>query len=409
MCLKIDKTTTFCYHYFRKIDRWLFMRTVYNTQKDMASGFEEFLKEVFPNIRKNQLKIIPYILHGMIISESLVPSDIAKVLKDDFSLVQIDSVIKRIKRLFTNKHFDAYSFYDQIIKYVISNYKKKHKDKRVHIIFDHMFSRNNYTVFMITMRIGKQGIPLWFRCFEGNECPEAFQEELIKTGISYVSELFNNNFDLIFLADRWFNSTGIMEHINFLGHTYVLRLKKNIKLLHFDKKEGHKIWKFLSDLPKYKYHSIAYSNIEFTDKKYITNIVISDAVDTDDPWILATNGNKNYAIKDYSYRFGGIESVFKNQKSNGFFIENTTNASLDYFKSMYCFASIGILFLTILGADYSKNKRCYRNIKISTHTKSHNSKIRIKSLFKTGLTLFHRAFNSLKYIRISFKFMLYDI
>ena len=67
------------------------------------SGFEKFLIEVFPNIRKTQLKIIPYILHGMIISESLVPSDIAKVLKDDFSLVQIDSVIKRIKRLFTNK------------------------------------------------------------------------------------------------------------------------------------------------------------------------------------------------------------------------------------------------------------------------------------------------------------------
>ena len=52
-----------------------------------------------------------------------------------------------------------------------------------------------------------------------------------------------------------------------------------------------------------------------------------------------------------------IESVFKNQKSDGFFIENTTNASLDYFQSMYCFASIGILFLTILGADYSKNKK----------------------------------------------------
>ena len=76
----------------------------------MASGFEKFLKEVFPNIRKTQLKIIPYILHGMIISESLVPSDIAKVLKDDFSLVQIDSVINRIKRVFTNKHFDAIFF-----------------------------------------------------------------------------------------------------------------------------------------------------------------------------------------------------------------------------------------------------------------------------------------------------------
>ena len=130
----------------------------------------------------------------MIISESLVPSDIAKVLKDDFSLVQIDSVIKRIKRLFTNKHFDAYSFYDQIIRHVIFNYKKKHKDKRIHIIFDHMFSRNNYTVFVITMRIGKQGIPLWLRCFKDKDCPEAFQEELIKKGISYVSEIINNNY-----------------------------------------------------------------------------------------------------------------------------------------------------------------------------------------------------------------------
>ena len=91
------------------------MRKVYNTQKDMASGFEKLIKEVFSNIRKTQLKIIPYILHGMIISESLVSSDITKVLKGDFSLVQIDSVIKRTKRLFINKHFDTYLFYDQII------------------------------------------------------------------------------------------------------------------------------------------------------------------------------------------------------------------------------------------------------------------------------------------------------
>ena len=187
-------------------------------------------------MRKTQLKIIPFILHGMIVSESLVPLDIAKVLKDDFSLVQIESIIKRIKRLFTNKYFNPYDFYDEIIKHVIANYKKKRNDKRVHIIFDHMFSRDNYTVFMITMRVGKQGIPLWFRCFKGKEFPDAYQEELIKSGITYVSKLFNNNFDLIFLADRWFNSPGLMKHINSLGHTYILRLKKNIKVLHFGKK-----------------------------------------------------------------------------------------------------------------------------------------------------------------------------
>lgn len=385
------------------------MNKVYNTQKDIARGFEKFFQKIIPSMRKTQLKIIPFILHGMIVSESLVPLDIAKVLKDDFSLVQIESIIKRIKRLFTNKYFNPYDFYDEIIKHVIANYKKKHNDKRVHIIFDHMFSRDNYTVFMITMRVGKQGIPLWFRCFKGKECPEAYQEELIKSGITYVSKLFNNNFDLIFLADRWFNSLGLMKHINSLGHTYILRLKKNIKVLHFDKKEGHKIWKWLNELPKYKYHAKTYNEIEFTEDKYITNIVISDSIDTDDPWILVTNGNSKRAIKDYSYRFGGIESVFKNQKSNGFYLENTVNCSLDYFKSMYCFACIGILYLTILGSDYSKNTRCYKHTKIKTHTKVRGIKIRIKSLFNTGLTLFHRAFESLKYVKLSFKFILYDI
>ena len=124
--------------------------------------------------------------------------------------------------------------------------------------------------------------------------------------------------------------------------------------------------------------------------------------------ILVTNGSLKRAIKDYSYRFGGIESVFKNQKSNGFYIENTVNCSLDYFKSMYCFACIGILFLTTLGTDYAKSQICYKQTKIKTHTTVRGIKIRTKSLFNTGLTLFHRAFESLKYVRLSFRFILYD-
>ncbi len=294
------------------------MIKIYNTQENIPSGFREFLKIINPNMRKTQLKFLPYLLFGIISAESLVPTDIAKSLKDDFSLVQLDSTKKRIKRFFSNKYFEPYTFYDKVIKYVISTYKKKHDDKRIHIVFDHMFSHSNYTIFMFSMRIGKQGIPLWFHCFRSKNCPDAFLESLIKDCISYVSNLFSNDFELIFLADRWFNSTGLMDHIDSLGHTYVLRMKENIKVIHFDKKENHEIWKPLFDLPKYKYHATKYPNMKITDSMYNTNIVISDYVDTSEPWILATNKNLNRAIKDYSYRFDGIECLFKNQKSNGF-------------------------------------------------------------------------------------------
>ena len=126
------------------------MFKVYNTQNDIASSLQNFLLNVDPNIRKTQLNIIPFISLGMILSESSVASDIAKSLKDEFSLVQHDSVIRRIKRLFKNKFFDPYHFYDLVIRYVISNYKPKHNDRRIHISFDHMFSHDNYTCLLYT-------------------------------------------------------------------------------------------------------------------------------------------------------------------------------------------------------------------------------------------------------------------
>jgi len=211
----------------------------------------------------------------MFCSESVSSIDIAKSLKNDFSHIKLDSIIKRINRLFNNPLFEPYSFYHHIISYVLSNYKKKHLDKRIHIIFDHMFSHDNYTVFMFSMRIGKQGIPLWFKCFKDISNNDAFKLNTLKEGIKVVHELFKDyDFDLIFLADRWFSFPAIFDFIDSLGHTYCIRLKKNAFVYHFDSKEKHVIRKSIQNLDYYKFKSIVYSNIEFTDLRYKTNIVL---------------------------------------------------------------------------------------------------------------------------------------
>lgn len=390
------------------------MNKVYNTQEDIARGFEKFLIENCSNIRKTQTNIIPFILFGMISAESVVPLDIAKALKGKFCNIQLPSIIKRINRLLNNDLFEPYVLYNDVIISVINNFNLKHSDKRVHIIFDHMFSHENYTVFMITMRIGKQGIPLYFKCFKGVSDNEAFNEQTLIDGISHVSNLFKDtDFELIFLADRWFNNINILKHIDDLGHTYCIRLKSNIHVYYHNKKEGHVIRKNAGDLNHYVHHSVKYEGILLSDEKYKTNLVISDSVNVNDAWIIVTNGNPNRAIKDYSYRFGGVECVFKNQKSNGFNLEKISNASIKAFTSMYTLTCICVLYLTILGADYSKNTKCYKNEKLKTHNVYNKNGKRIKkrvmSLFNVGLTLFKRAFNSSRYIRLPFSFILYDI
>lgn len=46
---------------------------------------------------------------------------------------------------------------------------------------------------------------------------------------------------------------------------------------------------------------------------------------------------------------------------------------------------------------------------LTTYKNINGKKVRVESLFNTVLTLFKIAFNSLKYVKISYKFILYDI
>ena len=213
------------------------MTKLYNIQSHITSGFKNFLIQNVPNLRKTQLNFIPSLMFGMINSESCASSDIAKSLNDELKWAQFDSVVKRINRFWNNKLFFGKVFFSSLILSVLNNYKSKHSNNKVHITFDHMFSHDNYTVFMISMRIGTQGIPIYFDCFKGSNNNDAFKINTIIDGINAVDKLFKDKgFELIFLADRWFCSTQILDYIDSLGHTYCVRLKGNIHVYVDNKK-----------------------------------------------------------------------------------------------------------------------------------------------------------------------------
>ena len=79
---------------------------------------------------------------------------------------------------------------------------------------------------------------------------------------------------------------------------------------------------------------------------------------------------------------------------------NRYNKSHKYIKS-YDFLTLIYLWLYIL--------KFIKDIKINSIKKCNGKNIRVISIFKLGFTLFEIAFNSLIYIRIPYKFILYDI
>lgn len=136
-----------------------------------------------------------------------------------------------------------------------------------------------------------------------------------------------------------------MRHIHKKGHFFCIRAKVNsdLKVLIYDKKEKHYIYKKFSELTVQEYHALCYKNISVGKHHFKCNLSIGRGNQIDDPWFILSNIEPNQAIREYSHRFGGIEMFFKSQKSNGFNLKKTRTRNLHTFENLYsiiCFAGL---------------------------------------------------------------------
>ncbi len=77
---------------------------------------------------------------------------------------------------------------------------------------------------------------------------------------------------------------------------------------------------------------------------------------------------------------------------------------------MYTCVNICILYLVCISTYYTRNKgKLYKDFSIKYYSIVKGKHTRKISIFQVGLILFKRAMNSLKYIRLSFTFVLTDI
>ena len=339
------------------------MYPVYNTFDFLSSSLSNFFQSISPHISKPQAKNLAYIILASIDANSIITSSVASHFKGDLSFNKPESNERRIRRFLNNPHFDIYSFYDDLISYVMDKYKVKHSDNIV-----------------------------YFRCFEGTNDPDAFSFDTIKNALTYAHKLFPN-YQIIFLADRFFNDPSIFKLIEDFSDFYCIRTKTNITV-----SSDSINFVPLSSIKPYVYKSKLLENVYFSfSKKHLVNIAISPSKDTEDPWYIVTNLSPKKALKYYSYRFGGIE----------FFLKTTTR-SLQVFKTLFGITCISILWLTILGVDHCKNKS---HSKINFYdVKIINGKpTRFKSFFRLGKEILSYAYNSCVYIKIKTNFILYNV
>ena len=395
------------------------MSKSYNNFLPFSSTFVNFFASLYPSMNKPQLNFIGDFFSALLSSNSVNFDDIALSLLAKYPNHQLESLCRRISSFLNNENYSYHTLFDKLIVHILSNYHVKHFDKRVFISFDHMFVKDKFTTFMLSIKIGKQGFPLYFKLFDGknknnSNHGDAFKLSNIKDSLLYVHNLLkfiDPLIDIVWLADRWFGN--LFPLFNFIDQelkdSFVFRCKDNFKVLFYFEKEKHKVWCSIHDLPSFVHKSNFFTDLEFTFKKYKYNLTICKSVDHKERWFLISNIDPRKAKKFYAYRFGGIEPIFKNQKSNGFDIEKTGMKNLHGFDNMYSFICMATCYYICLGSDVSKNSNCYKKLGFRTVRKINDHTTRVVSLFKTGLRLFQLTIRSTKYYRLPFTFKLYDI
>lgn len=398
------------------------MIKLYNSERVIVKGLNDFFNNINFNLSKPQKKIIPHIITSIINAENVTTLDISKCFIDDSFLSNQASIEKKLWRFFNSNKFNGIEFFNSSIKYIINNNIGCMRHNKLVVVMDHMYMKNNFVTLMFTLKIGKQSIPIWFKCdktksnrhYEIDELTKKclFSEKVIFNAINDVISLLSPlNSKITFLADRWFCNLKMMKHIHDKGHYFCVRAKvnSNIKIFIYDKKEKHKIYKNFTDFNIRKNSAVYHKDIELGDFHFKCNLSIARGKLSDDPWFILSNIEANQALREYAHRFGAIEMFFKSQKTNGFNLEKTKTRNLHAYENLYSLVCFAGLWLTIIGIDYTKNYnhvKKYLNIRFVKYSKN-NKPIRILSLFNLGLTIFKRCYNSYINYKIKTNMQLY--
>ncbi len=216
----------------------------------------------------------------------------------------------------------------------------------------------------------------------------------------------SENINIIFLADRWFDKCVLMKYIEEIGATYCIRVKSRLTFYIHNYGE---IAGYTKDVPPKEKEEQYFERVTIVRHGYDTKMAVSKLEGHQEAIYVLTNGKVEDGIKNYSYRFGSIECMFKNQKSNGFRLESTKMKNAQSFKTMFGIMCVAMLWLTILGTEYTEKEGKEKNdIKIKFYKKKDKRK-RIISLFNTGLMYFNLCFNSYGIPKIRCDFILYEV
>jgi hypothetical protein len=255
---------------------------------------------------------------------------------------------RRFKRWLYNERIEALPLYTPLIQNALLDWG----ERKMYVALDTSMLWNRYCLIRLSVIYRGRAVPLVWEVIEHSSSSVGLDH--YKSLLHTASRLLAPRFEVVFLADRGFVDTALMEYLSQVLHwRFRIRFKKSIVLYRKGVRKRRKLCVRAAHGHARFYHNVWASNVCFGP----VHVAFARLRGSRETWFIVSDeptGAKTF--EEYGLRFD-IEENFLDDKSNGFQLESSQIRDPAALTRLCLVLAVATLFLVSQGTEVVKKGR----------------------------------------------------
>jgi hypothetical protein len=321
------------------------------TQHSLTTRLGEYISLVLPDAHGHQQKAVSDFVRALVMVQSCCQATLARFF-DNF-----EAASKRLSRLLHNSRLECEEL---ALAHARALVEQLPVAGIVRLSLD-WTSEDTQHLLVASVRVGSRAVPVYWRAYHDSELKERmslYQGEFVRLLFSEVLRgVACRRF--ILTADRWFADVDLLDLLNELGISYVIRTKSSYKVL----LDGQ--WRKLGSLRwRGNQRRRAWGRVWYAEtdprRVYLSQARARDAKGRWGVWHLLSNRPLSAlrAAQEYARRFTCEEGFRDGKRLLGF--AEARIKCITAWARMFLLVAMALLILTLLGCALLERADCGR-------------------------------------------------
>jgi len=258
------------------------------------------------------------------------------------------STVRRFSRWMHNHRIKIYKLYGPIIAEALADWG----NYTIYLALDTTMLWNQFCQIRISVIYRGRAVPVVWRTIEHNSSTVAFIE--YRDLLNEAKRLLPLGANVVFLADRGFADTELMEHLSETLHWHWrIRIKSSFSVYRRGKKQSK-----MGRIGLKTGQALFLQKVHITKKKFgVVYLALAKPHGVKEDWfIVSDQPTSTKTFDEYGLRFD-IEENFLDDKSNGFQLESSMFRSAMAITRLTLVLAVATLFLVSQGTEVVASKK----------------------------------------------------